>query len=149
MFYVNGNPIPLDVAFTDINGIQRPANFLRLATVEEKAEAGVVEVPDAPRPDDRFYWVDSMNGGIPKDLDQLKAEWSRQVNQIAYTMLAPTDWMVIRKMEAGIDVPADVAAYRSAVRLAAGTNQADLNAAADIDAFIAVATMLKWPEAPK
>lgn len=145
MFLLNGNVLQSDIAFTDANGVQRPANWLRLSTLEEKTEAGVTEVPDPVRHDDRFFW----DHNIPKDLTQLKADWSRQVNQIAYTMLAPTDWMVVRKMETNKDMPADIATYRSAVRLAAADNQAALNAAEDIEAFVAVATMLKWPEAPK
>lgn len=145
MFLLNGQTLQPDIAFTDANGIQRPANWLRLSTLEEKMEAGITEVPDPVRHDDRFYW----DHNIPKDLDQLKADWAKRVNEIAYAMLAPTDWMVVRKMETNIDVPADVVAYRSAIRLAASDNESALNAAADIEAFVAVATMLKWPDAPK
>lgn len=145
MFLLNGQSLPLDIAFTDAHGVQRPANWLRLSTLEEKEEAGITEVPDPVRHDDRFFW----DHNIPKDLTQLKADWSRRVNEIAFTMLAPTDWMVVRKLETNKDVPAEVAAYRAAVRMAAEDNQSTLNAAADIEAFVAVATMLKWPEAPK
>lgn len=142
MFLLNGQPLQLDVAFTDAEGIQRPANWLRLATIEEREAIGITEVPDPVRHDDRFFW----DHNLPKDLVQLKAQWTAQVNQTAYTLLAPTDWMVTRKAETGAEIPADTVAYRAAVRQAANDNQTALNAAADIDAFIAVATNLKWPE---
>lgn len=146
MFLLNGNPLPLDIAFISADGVQYPANWLRLASAEEKAAIGITEVPDPVRPDDRFYWVDGMNNGVPKDLDQLKADWAKKVNEIAYTLLLPTDWMVVRKYETNKDLPPDVATYRAAVRLAAADNQAALNAAVDIDAFIKVVTMLNWPQ---
>lgn len=143
MFLLNGSLLLLDVAFTDADGIQRPANWLRLASPEERAAIGITEVADEqPRHDDRFYW----DHDLPKDLDQLKTQWKAQVNQTAYTLLAPTDWMVTRKAETGAEIPADTIAYRAAVRQSANDNQIALNAAADIDAFIAVATNLKWPE---
>ena len=45
-----------DVAFTH-NGKQYSARFLRGATPEEKAAAGVLEVVEGARADERFYWV--------------------------------------------------------------------------------------------
>lgn len=144
MFLLNGQTLQLDVAFTDADGIQRPANWLRLSTLEEKEKAGITEVPDPVRHDDRFFW----DHDIPKDLDQLKTQWTAQVNQIAYTLLAPTDWMVTRKAETGAEIPADTIAYRAAIREAANENQTAVNSAADIDEFIAVATNLQWPEDP-
>ena len=56
MFILNEKPLSPDVAFTDANGIQRPANWLRLASPEEREDAGVTEVPDPPTYDQRFYW---------------------------------------------------------------------------------------------
>ena len=149
MFLINGNPLPLDVPFNDADGVQRPANWLRLATPEEREAIGITEIPDPVRPDDRFYWVSSdSSSSIPKDLDGLKEQWSAQVNQIAHSLLTPTDWMVTRKAETGAEIPADIAAYSVAVRADANENQAALNAATDIESFIAVATALKWPQDP-
>jgi hypothetical protein len=41
MFLLNGKPLSLDRAFTDINGIQRPANWLRLSSPEDREKAGI------------------------------------------------------------------------------------------------------------
>ena len=143
MFLLNGSPLQVDVAFS-YNGISYPANWMRLTTLAEKEAIGITEVPDPERYDDRFYW----NFGLPKDLVDLKKSWSQQVDNMAYTMLLPSDWMVVRKAEAGTDIPADWIAYRAAVRTKAAEYKAALTNAASIEDFIAIATALDWPVAP-
>ena len=151
MFILDGHTLNPDIPF-EHDGIQYPANWLRLATPEEREAIGITEVPDYPRPDDRFYWVtqnpDGTWNAIPKDLAGLKAIWSDQVNATAYATLLPSDWMVVRKNEDGTVIPGDWSTYRAAVRSYAQTAKTNLNAAADIDAFIAVATNLAWPTPP-
>ena len=151
MFILDGQTLNPDLPF-DHDGIQYPANWLRLATPEERAAIGITEVPDYPRPDDRFYWVtqnpDGTYTAIPKDLDGLKVTWCAQVDQTAYVTLLPSDWMVVRRAEDGAQIPANWTTYRASVRTYAQTAKTNLNAAADIDAFIAVATNLAWPASP-
>ena len=65
MFMLNNNPLPVGRAFT-ANGIQYPANWLRLASAAEKAAIGITEVADPVRADDRFYWGGDINS--PKEL---------------------------------------------------------------------------------
>jgi len=144
MFLLNGNRLQLDVPFTH-DDIQYPANWLRMASQEDRAAIGITEVADPIRPDDRFYWVDGNNQGTPKDLTQLKADWTKQVDQIAYSLLFTTDWMVVRKADVGTDIPADTVTYRTAVRAAAVSNRAAIANAADFDAFVSVVTALNWP----
>jgi len=151
MYILNGNPLPLDTPFEDA-GIQYPANWLRLSTPEERAEIGITEVPDYPRPDDRFYYVtqnpDGTYNAVPKDLTQLKPQWCNQVDATAYSTLLTSDWMVVRKTEDNTPIPADWTNYRTAVRAYAQTAKSNLNAATTLDAFIQVATTLTWPEDP-
>ena len=151
MFIIDGRPLPLDTQFT-VDGITYPPNWLRLASPEDRARIGITEVPDYPRPDDRFYWVtqnaDFTWNAIPKDLDILKKSWSSQFKQIAYTSLLQSDWMVVRKTEAGTDIPADWSSYREAVRTTCALAIADLEATTDIDAFIASVTSVQWPRSP-
>ena len=54
MFMLNNNPLPVGRAFVH-DGIQYPANWLRLASAAEKAAIGITEVADPVRADDRFY----------------------------------------------------------------------------------------------
>jgi hypothetical protein len=141
MFLLNGQPLQLDVPFTH-DDIQYPANWLRLSTPEEKAALGITDAPEPAYYDDRFYWgVDN-----PKDLDGLKAQWTKQVDQIAYSLLVQTDWMIVRKAETAVDVPETTLTYRAAVRAAAVTHRTAITAAADVPALVTAVTNMVWPE---
>lgn len=140
MFTLNGTPISLDVAFTH-NDIQYPANWIRLATPEERSAIGIEEVPDPEWYDQRFYW----GPGNPKDLDQLKAQWIAQVKNNANAALTQTDWMVIRKAERNIDVPADTATARAAIITEANAKEAAITAATTVEELIAAV----FPPAPE
>jgi len=150
-FVLDGKNLPLDTAFTH-DGTSYPANWLRLATPEERAAIGITEIPDYPRPDDRFYWVtqnpDGTWNATPKDLDGLKTTWTAQFRQTAWTMLSPSDWLVVRKTEIGTDIPADWLSYREAVRTTCELAISDLEATTDIDAFIASVMSVVWPASP-
>ena len=151
MFILDGQILNPDIPF-EHDGIQYPANWLRLATPEDRQAIGITEVPDYPRPDDRFYWVtqnpDGTYTAIPKDLAGLKTTWCAQVDATAYSILLPSDWMVVRRAEDGAAIPTEWTTYRASVRTYAQTAKTNLNAAVDIDAFIAVATNLAWPKDP-
>jgi len=76
----------------------------------------------------------------------LKSSWKDQVKHTAGTMLSETDWMVIRKTERNVDIPADVVTKRAAIITECDRLEAAITAAADIDAFIAVVQNQNWPE---
>lgn len=150
-FLLDGKILALDTPF-EHDGTAYPANWLRLATPEEREAIGITEQPDYPRPDDRFYFVSQNPDGtwtaIPKDLAGLKTTWAAQTRQTAYTLLLPSDWMIVRKQETNVDVPAAWTTYREAVRTKTADTVTALEAAADIDAFIAVVTAVDWPVSP-
>ena len=101
MFILDGKPLSPDVAFTH-EGIQYPANWLRLSTLEEKEAIGITEQPDPPQYDQRFYWgYDAEGQLIPKDHTQLVEQWTQQTRTTAGTLLAPTDWVIIRQADNG------------------------------------------------
>jgi hypothetical protein len=152
MFILDNKPLSLDTPF-EHDGVQYPANWLRLATPEEREAIGITEVPEQPRPDDRFYWVSGPddNGdytAVPKDLTALKSSWTSQINQSAWNILMPSDWMVVRKQEDGTTIPQSWTDYRAAVRKTAADTIAALTAAKDIDAFISSVTSVQWPVSP-
>ena len=143
MFMLNGQPLQLDIPFI-AGGTQYPANWLRMTTLEEKQAIGITEEPDPVRYDDRFYW----GPGNPKDLAGLKATWITNVNQIAYSMLAHSDWMVTRMTETGVGIPVEWAAYRAQVRIDCAMNKDLITQAADTEALVAAVMGLKWPNDP-
>lgn len=155
MFLLNGSPLPLDTPFT-IDGTSYPANWLRLTSIEEKNAVGITEVEDqTTQYDDRFYWdVDN-----PKQLDDitvtpeegepyvqhgLKHQWIAQVKDTAGKLLAQTDWMVIRKAERDVAIPAATVTYRAAVVAEANRLETAINACSDVPALIAVVTAQNW-----
>jgi len=156
MFLLNGNPLPLDTPFT-IDGTSYPANWLRLTSIEEKNAVGITEVADVTTTyDDRFYW----GADNPKQLDDLtvtpeqgepyiqhglKHQWIAQVKDTANKLLAQSDWMVIRKAERNIDIPADTATYRAAVITECTRLVTAIQGCADVPALIDVVTAQGWP----
>jgi hypothetical protein len=142
MFLLNNNPLPTDTPFT-VNGVQYPANWLRLTSAEEKAAIGITEVADAVREDDRFYWNGVKTN--PRPLETLKDQFSTQVKDTSNKLLAPTDWMVIRKIERQVNVPTAIATYRAAVITSAETNETAINGASDVEALQQVVSSMTWP----
>ena len=87
--------------------------------------------------------VDSNERLVTKGL---KSQWIAQVKDTAGKMLAATDWMVIRKAERDVAIPADVVAKRAAIIAEADRLEAAIAAANDINAFIAVVSDQRWGE---
>ncbi len=139
MFMLNGSPLAIDTPFTH-NEIQYPANWLRMTTLAEKEAIGITEVADPVAYDDRYYW----GPGNPKDLDQCKANLIAQIKQTAGSLLAPTDWKVVRFAETGQSVGSDATAYRAAIRTASNANESAVAACTTVDELAAL--QLTWPE---
>jgi len=136
MFILNGKPLSPDVAFTH-NGVQYPANWLRLASPEERAAIGITEEPDPPTYDQRFYW----GVGNPKDLTELKKQWIAQTKATAGTLISPTDWVVIRSVEpGGRAATQSILQERSRIRTASDTKETAINAATTVDELAAYIT---------
>jgi hypothetical protein len=157
MFLLNGKPLAVDTPF-QIDGTSYPANWLRLTSIEEKNAVGITEVPDDVIDyDSRFYWgVDNpkqLNDltvtpeqGEPYTQHGLKHQWIAQVKDTANKLLAQSDWMVIRKIERSIDLPASTVTYRAAVVTETNRLETDITACADVPALIAVVSAQAWPE---
>jgi hypothetical protein len=151
MFQLNGNPISIDSEQV-IGGIRYP--HLRDPALRE--QLGVVEVADPEQYDQRFYW----GVGNPKQLDDIevtpdegishtqkgmKSQWIAQVKDTAGKLLAQTDWMIVRKAERNIDVPAAVATKRAAIVAECDRLEAAIAACTDVEALIAVVSNQSWP----
>jgi hypothetical protein len=148
MFILNGKPLSPDVAFTT-GGMQYPANFLRLSTLEEKEAIGITEQADPPVWDQRFAWGYSEDGQlIWKDHAQLVEQWVAQTRITAGTLIQPTDWMVIREQDNGTVVPESVKALREDIRLATGQKNAAIEATADTAELAAYITGTEYPVWP-
>ena len=148
MFILDSKPLSPDVAFTH-DGIQYPANWLRLATTEEREAIGITEVPDPAAYDQRFYWGYDADGTLlPKDHAQLVEQWVSQTRYTANTLLTPTDWMIIREADNGKAADPAIKTWREEVRLAAGSKVYEIEQTADTEALAAYITSEEyraWP----
>ena len=154
-YQIGDRKLPLDVAWTDADGIQRPANWLRLSTERDRELLGITWVAETNRVwDEKFYWgYDSDNNLIPKQLDDvtdddgntttgLKTLWKAKQNGIAASLLAPSDWRVVKELEvnssfanARTAYPSVWMTYRAAVRTACNTRQGEIDACSDVAAL--------------
>ena len=165
MLVLDGKQLRPGRPFTH-NGIQYPSNWLRLTSWEEKEAIGITEVPDPEPVDTRFYW----DHDLPKRLEDepavdenddpvldengvqvintgLKTQWKAQQDQTAYSLLAPTDWYVVRKTEVGTDVPVGITSFRADVRTICEGRKNAIGLATDVPSLIGITTFsgLDWP----
>lgn len=158
MLLLDGKPLSYDRAFTH-DGIQYPANWLRLSSWEEKSAIGITEVPNPPYYDQRFYWgVDN-----PKQLEDitdeegntttgLKTLWVSNTKYSAGTLLAPTDWYIVRESETSVEVPADVLKRRAEIRSFCNEYEEAIEATTTTDelaAYITSANYGSFQEVPE
>ena len=141
MLILDGRPLSYDRAFTH-SGIQYPANWLRLSSLEEKTAIGITEVTDAPGYDQRFYW----GPDLPKDHAGLVTLWIEKTNQTAYTLLAPSDWYIIRKQETEVAVPQDLLDRRGEIRTYCDTKREAISATTTTDELAAYITSTAYSE---
>jgi len=151
MFILDGKPLSPDVPF-EHDGIQYPANWLRLASPDERAAIGITEVPDPVPYDQRFQWG-WTEGGQPiwKDHGQLVEQWSQQTRTTAGTLLQPTDWMIIRHADNGTEIPIDWQLWRQLVRITTGDKITAIEATTtteELAAYITGADYPTWPDQP-
>ena len=157
----NGKIIRAGRAWSNDQGIQHPRNWM-IWSDAEKTAAGLVWEDDPAPFDNRFYWA----ADLPRALDDvteedgsvtlgLKSQYKAQTKVTAASLLAPTDWHVVKATEVeAYSVPANISQYRTDVRAASNTIEAAIDGAADLDAFIALfegteeanAPIYDWPE---
>jgi hypothetical protein len=146
-YQIGSRALPLDIPW-EYNDVQYPANWLRLSSSQDRAMLGISWVADgaaAQSWDQRFFW----GVGNPKQLDDktetvdgvevkttgLKTQWKAQQDQIASSLLAPSDWRVVKELEvnssfaaAKTAFPTSWQTYRAAVRTSCNTRQTEIDA---------------------
>ena len=158
MFYstTDGQYINEGTAFT-IGDVQYPANWLNLSTPEEKASIGLEEVVATNSPaNDQYYWVSTQLNGAsliyvntPKDLTSVKDNATNQVNSIAYSILFPSDWMVVKSFETGNPINPTWNAWRASIRSTADTTRTAIANATDVDTVASIMGSIAWPTQPE
>ena len=158
MFLLNGNRLPEGTSFYDANGVQYGSGWLNQATEAQKLAIGITWVADAVRADDRFYWDGNINN--PKALADvtetvdgkeyvtkgLKSNFIAQVKQTAGSLLANTDWYIVRKAERNVDIPAKVVTKRAAIVTEADRLETAIAGVTTVEALIEVLNAQNWSE---
>jgi hypothetical protein len=157
MFYstTDGQYINEGQAFT-INEVQYPNNWLNLSTPEEKLAIGLEEVIATNQPaNDQYYWVSSTLDkatltytNTPKDLTTVKSNAFNQINTTAYSLLFPSDWMVVKSVETSTPINPDWNTYRANVRATADQNRTAVTSAVDVNAVANIMGSITWPKSP-
>ena len=157
MFYstTNGQYIQEGTQFT-IDGVEYPSNWLNLSTPEEKAEIGLEEVIATNSPaSDVYYWVSTeLNEAsltyinTPKDLDTVKSNAVSQINQTAYSILLPSDWMVVKSVETNTPMSTDWNTWRQSIRTTADTARTAVATATDVEAVQTIMSSITWSPDP-
>jgi hypothetical protein len=74
----------------------------------------------------------------------LKSNMIAQVKHTAGTLLVQTDWMVIRKAERDVAIPADVVAKRAAIVAESERLEAAIKAVTSVEALVGVMNSQQW-----
>jgi hypothetical protein len=150
MYYANDKKLPLDRAFT-LNDISYPANWLRLATAENRAAVGIEhrDDPVLTFKNERFYYNTVQDGVVtstPKDLDGLKRRMVGDANRSAHSMLSRSDWMIVKQTETSTGILPQWSEHRSAIRDEANRQCGQVDEATSIESLMAITA--NWPEDP-
>jgi len=143
----------------EINGEQYPANWLNLSTPAEKTALGIVDVVYGQYPNDQYYWVSQdapvyADGVVtinytatPKDLFTLHNNAVTAVQQQAWSLLSPTDWMVIKAFETSTKIADNWNTWRAEIRTQCNAQVAAITACTTVDQLATLAPVT-WAHNP-
>ena len=166
-YKLDGKTLSINKGFTH-DEVQYPRNWLQNSTQEDKDELGITWEDDPVRANDTYYWNGEIDNpkaledvnAVDKDgvaiMDEdtdkqlvthgLKHTMIQQVNQTAGSILAQTDWYVIRKIEREVEIPSDVVAKRAYVIAESDRLELEITKCVDVEALIEVINNQNWGE---
>jgi hypothetical protein len=174
-FELNGQPISIDRPYTTEAGVKYPhlrsAELRQKLGVVEVADEPYFDqrfywgVGNPKLLDDREesdkdgnpLWVkvlgtDANGEPVMVDSDKrlvtkgLKSQWTAQVKATAGSLLAGTDWYIIRKSERNIDIPESVQSYRTAVVTEANRLETAIAGVTSVEQLIDIVNTMNWPK---
>ena len=148
-YQIGSRALPMDRPWSTDNGTQYPANWLRLSTAADREAIGVTWVADAATWDQRFYWsatlakqLDDVTDDDGNTTTGLKTQWKATQNEIAASLLAPSDWRVVKELEVNSSFSAAKTAYptawqtyRAGIRTSCNTRQTEIDACTTVEAL--------------
>ena len=152
-YILGGKTISENAAFTH-DGIQYPAGWITRVSDESRQAIGMAWQPEPPQHDQRFWWGYSDEGElIPKDLVQLKEQWTDAVRDTAGKFLATSDWVIIRSLDpsSACEPSAEVLAERSLIREKSNSKEQAIAAVETVEelaAYVTSSEFSSWIDAP-
>lgn len=165
-YYYNSNAIPgvnanvVDKNWIAYHGGIDPAT----STPEQLAEAGFYCYQQTSPPDinpqiytlESQFVIDGTNATteytvVALPLSNSKATYTETVKAKAYSILEPTDWLVVRSLENGAAVPTDWNDWRESVRVESQTKVAAIEGCAtadDLEDYVTSDAYDYWPAEP-
>jgi hypothetical protein len=148
IYKVDGRQIHAGRSWVAADGTRHPKTWTRWSD-EEKEAAGISTVVLQPFPDQRLYASSHNDDGsvasTPRALDGehgVKAALIAEVKQQQASLLAGTDWAIVRKADNGTAIPAAIQSWRDALRSKATEMETAIANAANTDAVAAL--FLSW-----
>jgi len=142
-YYIGSRALPMDRPWTADNGTQYPANWLRLSSTADRDAIGVSWGAEAETWDQRFYWSPTLAkqlddktetvDGVETTTTGLKTLWKSKQDDIAGSLIAPSDWRIIKAKETSTNIPSAWKTYRAAVRTSCNTRQTEIDACTTVD----------------
>ena len=152
-------------SWTDDNGITHPKNW-HIWSADDKAAAGLIEVTPETPPDSRLYTWGYQADGVTisktaksltdvNEVDEngdplldddgvqvvtlgVKSALKAEVKAQQGSLLAQTDWAVVRKSEKNTAIPNDISTWRDAIRTKATAMEEAIDGADDTAAVAAL-----------
>ena len=135
----DGSP-QADTGFT-VGEVNYPSGWIANNPQAEREKLNITFLADSPAHDQRFSWGWNSDGSENwKDLADLKPLWKSKQTQNAKVLLRDSDWLVIRKQEAGTAIPTAWSDYRTALRSACNERESQIDAASTAAELKAIVT---------
>jgi hypothetical protein len=148
VFVLNGQPLLLGTPF-ETGDTLYPANWLGLASPEQREAIGITEVPDPPYYDPRFYYGYTASGTlIPKDHGVLVSGWVSQTRLTANGILSTSDWTVVRMIDNGTPIPSGTQELRQSIRVACEGKVESIDVTSTTDQLAVYITGADYPVWP-
>jgi hypothetical protein len=152
IFKAGSKTINLGQSWVSDEGIQHPSTW-GLWSMEERKAAGIEEIVLQPLPNQELYSsfhnADGSVNSTALDLDDtsesgvvvkigVKSNLKQQIKSTQKSLLAQTDWAIIRKSDKGTAIPSNIQTWRDAIRTKATEMETAIDNAADTDAIEAL-----------
>jgi len=142
MAWKYGNVVlKVNKAWKDDDNTQHPRQWVRWSSDRKSAMGVSWEDDTILGAFDNFYYLGWNSDGdalLPKPLAGLKVSKVNGAKQTSASMLSQTDWYVTRKTEANTAIPAEITAFRTAVRVNYASLKTAINDASDIAGLQAI-----------